>query len=338
MKSVLRIFIVFLVVSSAFCNISNNSLVQAKDYKVAMITSEGGLGDRSFNDSGNAGLERAKKELGIDFKVVEPSDVSEGETYLRQLADAGMDLIITMDLGHKDVLESIASEYPDTQFVIVNTIAEGDNISSIMFKEQEASFLVGALAALITTDKNVENTNSESKISFIGGIDSPGINIFLTGYTSGAHYINDKIEVLSSYSNSFADPAKGKEIALSQIAEGSDIVFQVAGATGEGIIQAAKEKSVFAIGVDSNQDDIAPGYVLTSVLKRVDNALYSLIESGVSGKEYQKVYELGLKEEGVQLTEMEHTKDMIPKEYLNKIEEIKEKIINGEIEVEDTRK
>lgn len=326
-----------LVLSLSLFNFSNMKMVHAQDFKVAMITSEGGLGDRSFNDSGNAGLERAKEELGIEFRVVEPSDVSEGETYLRQLADAGMNLIITLDLGHKDVLESIASEYPETQFAIVNTIAEGENISSIMFKEHEASFLAGALSALVTTDESVKNANPEPIISFIGGIDSPGINIFLTGFTSGAHYINEEIEVISSYSNSFADPAKGKEIALSQIEEGSDIIFQVAGATGEGVIQAAKEKNVFAIGVDSNQDDIAPGNVLTSVMKRVDNALFNLIESGVAGKEYESVYELGLKENGVQLTDMEHTKEMFSKEYLDKVEEIKEKIINGEIKVEDTR-
>lgn len=306
-------------------------------YKVAMITSEGGLGDQSFNDSGNEGLKKANKELKVTTKVVEPSDVSEGETYLTQLAESGMDLVITLDLGHKDALEKVAAKYPDTQFAIFNVEAEGKNISSVMFKEQEASYLAGALAALITKDTNLEQINEKNTISFIGGIDSPGINIFLTGFESGAKKIDESIQVLSGYSNSFADPAKGKELALSQINQGSDIIFQAAGATGDGIIQAAKQKNVFAIGVDSNQDGIAKGNVLTSVMKRVDNAVYTLIEQGLSG-EYQPVLELGLKEKGVELSPMEYTKDLIKPEYLEQVSDFKEQIINGNIIVEDTRK
>lgn len=310
---------------------------EVKDYKVAMITSEGGLGDQSFNDSGNEGLQKASKELGITTKVVEPSDVSEGETYLTQLAESGMDLVITLDLGHKDTLEKIAPKYPETQFAIFNVKASGKNISSVMFKEQEASFLAGALSALITKDNDLEQTNEKQIISFIGGIDSPGINIFLTGFEAGAKEIDDSIQVLSGYSNSFADPAKGKELALSQINQGSDIIFQAAGATGDGIIQAAKQKNVFAIGVDSNQDGLAKGNVLTSVMKRVDNAVFELINQGMTGS-YDELLELGLKEEGVELSPMEYTKDLINTEYLTKIEAFKKQIIDGTIVVEDTRK
>lgn len=307
------------------------------DFNVAMITSEGGLGDQSFNDSGNEGLKRASKELSVTTKVVEPSDVSEGETYLTQLAESGMDLVITLDLGHKDTLEKIAKKYPDTQFAIFNTIAEGDNISSVMFMEQEASYLAGALAALVTKDVSLEQINDQPNISFIGGIDSPGINIFLTGFESGAKKIDSNIQVLSGYSNSFADPAKGKELALSQIEQGSDVIFQAAGATGDGVIQAAKQKNIFAIGVDSNQDGIAKGNVLTSVMKRVDNAVYQLIEEGISGS-YETTLTLGLKENGVELSPMEFTKDIIKPEYLEKVEELKKQIIDGSIVVEDTRK
>lgn len=308
-----------------------------EDYSVALITSEGGLGDRSFNDSGNAGLERAAEDFGVSTRVVEPADVSEGETYLRQLADAGMDLVITMDLGHQDALEAVSPEYPDTQFVIVNTVAEGDNISSIMFKEHEASFLAGVLAAHITEDPDYDQTNEEAVVSFIGGIDSPGINIFLTGFESGVHHVNENIEVLSGYSNAFDDPAAGKELALSQIANGSDVIFQAAGATGEGVFEAIEQEDVFAVGVDSDQDGIVPGNILTSVMKRVDNSLYQLIESAIETGEYEAIYELGLAEEGVQLSPMEHTLDIIKEEYLEAVEEAKEQIINGELEVEDTR-
>lgn len=316
---------------------SNSSEKKESDFKVAMITSEGGLGDQSYNDSGNEGLKKAASELGVTTKVVEPRDVSEGESYLSQLAESGMDLVVTLDLGHKDALEKVAKKYPDTHFAIFNTVAEGDNISSVMFKEHEASYLAGALSAMVTQDKDLKQVNDQKVISFIGGIDSPGINVFLTGFTSGAQSIDPDIKVLSGYTNSFADPAKGKELALAQIGEGSDIVFQVAGATGDGIIQAAKQKEVFAIGVDSDQDGIAKGNVLTSVMKRVDNAIYKLIQEGKDAK-YESTLELGLKEEGVQLSPMTYTKDMMKKEYLDKVEELKQKIISGEITVKDTRK
>ncbi|MGX7059675.1 BMP family lipoprotein [Vagococcus humatus] len=306
-------------------------------FKVAMITSEGGLGDRSFNDSGNEGLKQAKEKLNVTTKVVEPGDVSEGETYLSQLAESGMDLVITLDLGHSDVLKKVAKKYPDTQFAIFNTAVEGSNVSSVLFKEQEGSFLAGALSALVTQDTSLEQVNDKKIISFIGGIDSPGINIFLSGFKEGASHIDPEIKVLSGYTNSFADPAKGKETALSQIGQGSDIVFQAAGATGDGVIQAAKQKNVFAIGVDSDQDGIAKGNVLTSVMKRVDNAVYGLVEDGMK-KEYQTTYELGLKEKGVELSPMTYTKDLISEDYLKQIEGLREQIISGEIKVKDIRK
>lgn len=340
--SVSKIFLtvatsVFLLGACSGNEQSKTTEKKTSEFKVAMITSEGGLGDQSYNDSGNEGLKRAASELGVVTKVVEPRDVSEGESYLTQLAESGMDLVVTLDLGHKDALEKVAKKYPNTHFAIFNTVAQGDNISSVMFKEHEASYLAGALAAMVTQDKEISLTNDEKIISFIGGIDSPGINVFLTGFTSGAQSIDPEIKVLSGYSNSFADPAKGKELALAQIAEGSDVVFQVAGATGDGIIQAAKQKEVFAIGVDSDQDGIARGFVLTSVMKRVDNAIFALIQSGKASK-YESLLELGLKEEGVQLSPMTYTKDMMKKEYLDKVEELKQKIISGEITVKDTRK
>lgn len=310
---------------------------KGKPFKVALITSEGGLGDRSFNDSGNRGMKMAKKKLGVDIKVVEPGDVSEGETYLTKLAQSGYDLVVTLDLGHKDSLTKVAKSYPKTHFAIFNTVAKGKNISSVMFKEHEASYLAGALAAMVTKDADLERTNADKTISFIGGIDSPGINIFYTGFQSGAKAIDPSINVLKGYTNSFADPAKGKELAMSQIHKGSDVVFQAAGATGDGVIQAAKQSNVYAIGVDSDQDGIAKGTVLTSVMKRVDNAVYELIKEGKTGK-YPQTLELGLKEKGVQLSKMNYTKDQLKPEYLDKIKELQEKIISGEITVKDTRK
>ncbi len=308
-----------------------------KKIKIAMITSEGGLGDRSYNDSGNEGLKKAEKELDVEIKVVEPQDVSEGEKYLTQLAQAGYNLVITLDLGHEKALKDIAPQFPDTQFAIFNTKVEGDNITSVLFQEQEGSFLAGALAALVTQEVGVNNVNSDKTIGFVGGIDSPGINKFLVGYEEGAKYIDPATKVLVGYSNSFSDPSKGKEISLSQIEQKADVIYQVAGATGEGVIDGAKTKNVFAVGVDSDQDYIAEGNVLTSMMKRVDVAVFELAKAAEKG-EYQSQIELGLKEKGVQLTEMKYTKHMIKPEDLTKINEIIEKISSGEIKVTDVTK
>ncbi len=305
--------------------------------KVAMITSDGGLGDRSYNDSGYEGLKKAEKELGAEIKVVEPQDVSEGEKYLTELAQAGFNLVITLDLGHEKVLKDVAPQFPDTQFAIFNTVVEGDNITSVLFHEQEASFIAGALAALVTQDEGTNDVNADKVLGFVGGVDSPGINKFLVGYEEGAKYIDPATKVIAGYPNSFSDPSKGKEIALSQIEQGADIIYQVAGATGEGVIDAAKTKNVFAIGVDSDQDYIAEGNVLTSVMKRVDVAVFNLTESAKTGK-YESLIELGLAESGVQLSEMKFTKDMINPDHLVKIEEIAEKINSGEIKVTDVTK
>lgn len=308
-----------------------------KKIKVAMITSDGGLGDRSYNDSGHKGLKKAEKELGVEIKVVEPNDVSEGEKYLTELAQSGYNLILTLDLGHAKVLKEVASQFPDTQFAIFNTEVEADNVTSVVFQEHEGSFLAGALAALVTQEVGVNDVNADKVIGFVGGAESPGIDKFLVGFEEGAKYIDPQTKVLKGYSNTFSDPSKGKEIALSQIGKKADIIYQVAGATGEGVIDAAKSKNVFAVGVDSDQDYIAEGNVLTSVIKQVDVAVYNLSKDAQSGK-YESKMELGLKEDGMKLSPMKYTKDMINPEDLTKIEEIKQKIIDGEIEVTDITK
>ncbi|KKK38912.1 hypothetical protein WQ57_06065 [Mesobacillus campisalis] len=340
-KRVFAVMTLILVLLLAACSSSESSggsdSSSGEKVKIAMITSEGGLGDRSYNDSGNEGLKKASDELGAEVKVVEPQDVSEGEKYLTQLAQSGFDLVITLDLGHEKVLKEIAPQYPDTQFAIFNTVVEGDNITSVLFHEHEGSFLAGALAALVTQDESVNNLNGEKVISFVGGVDSPGINKFLVGYEEGAKHIDPETKVIVGYSNSFSDPSKGKEITLSQIEQKADVIYQVAGATGEGVIDGAKTKDVFAIGVDSDQDYIAEGNVLTSVMKRVDVAVFELSKAAQGGS-YESIIELGLKENGVQLSEMKFTKDMINPDHIAKVEEIKEQIINGEIEVTDVTK
>ncbi len=316
---------------------AEEALPQRPDLKVALIIAQGGLGDRSYNDSGFAGLTKAAQDFGVQVQTIEsPDPVGEGEKLLRTAAQAGFDLVITLEYTHFEPLARVAPEFPDTMFAILNIAVEGDNVVSVIFKEHEGSFLAGALAAMVTKDTNIPGINPEKIIGVIGGTQSPGIDKFLVGYEEGAHYIDPEIQVLRSYSNSFGDPAKGKELALAMFEQGADIVYQVAGGTGEGVIEAAKETGHYAIGVDSDQDYIAPGHVLTSMLKRVDVAVYGLIEQLVRGElKGGTVVTYGLKEGGVGLSEMKYTRHLIPKEYIDKVKELQEKIISGEIKVTD---
>lgn len=340
-KVIAALLVVFMLAFTAGCGNSNSDKKagddgKTKKYKVAMICSMGGLGDRSYNDSGYAGLKKAEKELGIEIKVVEPKDVSEGEKYLTELATAGYDLVMTLEYGHADILNNVAPRFPETRFAIFNIAVNQPNVTSVIFKEHEGSYLAGALAAMVSKDTKVQGMNDKKVLGFVGGIDSPGINKFLKGYEQGAQSIDKDIKVLAGYTNSFGDPGKGKELTLSQIEQGADVIYQVAGGTGEGVINAAKEKGVFAVGVDSDQDYIAQGSVLTSMMKRVDVAVFDLCKSLKDGKIGEvSTLNLGLKEGGVQLSEMKYTKDKIPAEYLQKLEEIKKDIIDGKITVTD---
>jgi len=314
--------------------------VEEETFRVAMITAQGGLGDRSYNDSGYLGLTRAEEELGIEVQVIESQDpVAEGEQLLRTAAENGFDLVITLEYTHFDPLARVAPDYPDTIFAIVGIVVEGDNVVSVLFKEHEASFLAGALAALVTTMEGNDQVNPEAVIGAIGGTQSPGIDKFIVGYAEGAEYINPDVEVLTAYANGFGDPANGQELALAMYDQGADIIFQIAGGTGEGVFQAAEDTNHYAIGVDADQDYIKPGFILTSMIKRVDTAVYDLCSRLVAGTlEPGGIVEYGLAEEGVGLSPMEYTIDDIPAEFLDTIAELQQMIIDGEIEVTDVTK
>ena len=306
---------------------------------VALIIAQGGLGDRSYNDLAFAGLTKAAQDFGIDVVPIESSDpVGEGEQLLRNAAEAGFDLVITLEFSHFDPLARVAPDYPDTTFAIVNIVVEGDNVVSIMFDEHTGSYLAGMLAGLVTTDSDIEQTNDEAVLGAIGGVQSSGIDVFLYGYLQGACAVNEDIEVLLAYSNGFGDPATGRELTVAMNEEGADVVFQVAGGTGEGVIDAAKDGNFFAVGVDSDQDYLAPGNVLTSMLKRVDVAVYDVISQAVDGTlEGGSVQQYGLEEEGVGISEMTYTRHIVPKAYVDQVNEARDAIIAGDLDVIDIR-
>ena len=296
-----------------------------KPLKVGIVLSIGGLGDKSFNDSAYRGLENAKKDLGIEFKHVEPASPSEDEGYLREYAEAGYDLVIATGFLMKDATEKVAKDFPDVKFALIDEVSTLPNVSSLVFAEDQGSFLVGALAAMMS---------KTGSVGFVGGMEIPLIQKFQKGYEMGAKYVNPNIKLGSLYtsgSNPFNDPVRGKENALSLIKQGADVIYHAAGGTGIGVIEAAKEAKVFAIGVDSNQDGIAQGTVLTSMMKYVDVAVYNAVKAVKEGTFKGGEQRFGVKEGGVGTTEFEFTKDVIGADNLAKLEAIKKDIIDGKI-------
>lgn len=302
---------------------------------VAMIVAQGGLGDHSYNDLANEGLQAAADETGVKVQPVEAEDiVVEGEQVVSRAVDAGFGLIIDLEFSHNEFLPQIAADNPDTNFAFLNLSLEGDNIMSIVFQEQEGSYLAGALAARMTTVEGNDKINPDKVIGVIGGAQSPGIDKFIVGFIQGAHDIDPDVQVLVSYTNDFGDPAVGKDSAIAMYDQGADIVYQVAGGAGLGVIQAAQESNHYAIGVDTNQDDLAPGFVLTSMIKRTDLAVQTAVTSYVDGDfPGGQTLLLGLAEDGVGLSDFANTKDDIPADVLTELDDLEQKIIDGDIQV-----
>ena len=305
---------------------------------VALIIAQGGLGDQSYNDLADKGFKAALEETKLKGKEVESKDVvAQGDNILRRASDGGFGLIIDLEYSHGDAMETVAKDYPNVDYAILNRVVPGSNVAGVLFKENEGSYLAGALAAMVSSDTKIKGITDKPVIGVIGGIKAIGIDKFIVGYIQGAHDINPKVEVKVAYANSFGDPAIGHQIAKSMFDQGASIVYQVAGGTGIGVIQAAKESGHYAIGVDTDQDGMAPGNVLTSMIKRTDLGVAATVKQYKDGKfAGGKAVTLGLAEDGVGLSEMKHTKNLIPADYLSKVEDLKKKIVSGEIKVWDT--
>jgi len=306
-----------------------------KTYQVALLTAQGGLGDQSYNDLAYAGFQQAQKDFPIVGRVIQSADVvSQGQALLQQAGQAKFDLVIDLEFSTADALTAVAKTFPDTQWMIVNLPSSGSNITGYLFNEQDGSYLAGALAAMVTTDTSIPGVNSDKVIGQIGGAKSTGIDKFLVGYIQGARDTDPSVRVLSDYANSFGDPAKGKQLTDAMYGQGADIVYQVAGGTGTGVIQAAAAASHYAIGVDTDQDSLAPGHVLTSMIKRTDFAVYDSIDRLVCGTlKGGETVTLGLKEGAVGLSPMKFTKDVIPQADLDKVAQLRQQIIDGSIKV-----
>jgi len=297
---------------------------------VGIVFDAGGKDDKSFNSMAWEGASRAKDDFGIDLMDVEPGDQSSLEPAIRALAECGTDLIIGVGFIATPYIESVAPEFPESKFCIVEGEVKGDNVSCLFFQEHEGAFLVGMIAAMKT---------QTDIIGFVGGMDIPLIHRFVMGYRAGAEYVNPDVTVLVNYAGitpaAWSDPTKGKELAMSQYDRGADIVYAAAGATGLGVFDAAAETGNFVIGNDANQNWIKPGNVLTSMLKRVDVAVYETIRSVVENKFQGGIYWYSLSNKGVGYAVDGYNQDLLSQKIIDKVEQAKNSILSGELEVPD---
>lgn len=336
-KYINTLFLMLLILLSISCgnndskNNNENSNLNKSSKKIALVYSTAGKGDKSFNDSAYEGILKAAEDFNIEYSEYEPNDpTAEAKDAIASFAETyEYDLIITIGFALKDSLEAVALEYPDQKFAMIDEIVELPNVSSIVFKEEEGSFLVGALAAMMS---------ETGTIGYLGGAESPTIQRFQAGYEQGAKYINSDINIVSVYiggTNAFNDPTNGKAKTEAMIKQGADVIYHAAAGSGFGMFQAVKENGIYGIGVDSNQDDIIEGKVLTSMMKYVNNAVYQLVENVVNDNFIPGVSILGVAENGVGTTDFEFTREIIGEDKINKIEEIKQEIINGNITISD---
>lgn len=302
----------------------------ANKVRVGIVFDIGGKDDRSFNSAANQGVLRAKKELPIVLRDAEPGDATSLEPAMRAFAQYGYNLIIGVGFAQAPIIEQVAKDYPNTHFAIVDGVCDSPNVASLLFKEHQGSFLVGMIAA---------ETSKTNTIGFVGGMDIPLIRKFLKGYEEGAKYVNPNIRVIPNFIGitdaAWNNPSQGKELATAQIQQGADVLFQAAGNSGLGVFDAAEAAKKFAIGVDSNQNFVKPGTILTSMLKRIDNAVFAAVKDEVEGNFKGGIHVYGLENEGIGYAMDEYNKGLIAASTIEKVEQAKKKIIAGEIKVTD---
>ncbi len=307
-----------------------SSAALAADVKPAVLYDLGGKFDKSFNEGVFHGAEKFTKDSGVEFRDFEIQNDAQREQALRKFAKDGFSPIMTVGFAWETALKAVADEFPNTKFGIIDDVVAKPNVQSVVFREQESSFLVGLLAA---------KTSKTGKVGFVGGMDIPLISKFECGYAQGVKYGAPGDEVFANMTGTtpaaWNDPVKGGELAKSQIDRGADVVYAAAGATGQGVLKAAADAGKLAIGVDSNQDYMFPGKILTSALKRVDVATYKSFMDAKNDSWTAGVQALGLKEGGVDYSYDEYNSSLIPADVKAAIDAAKADIISGKIQVHD---
>lgn len=335
----------FLAVFATGCGSMMEAKREGCTTRVGIVFDIGGKNDRSFNAAAWEGVKRAENELNICLFDVEPGNPTSIEPAMRAFAEKDFDLVVGVGFAQGPIMQKVAMDYPNIKFAIVDgVIFEADgttpkaNVASLIFREHEGSFLVGVIAA--------EKTRTGT-LGFLGGMDIPLIHKFQTGYEEGALSVDPNIKFVSNFvgvtDQAWNNPGRGKELALSQIERGADVIFTAAGNSGLGAFDAVEQFGInadgqanrFVIGVDSNQNGVKPGFVLTSMVKRVDNAVYDVVQEVLEGRFRGGFHVFGLEEDGVAYSVDEFNRDLIPEEVIQKAEAAKQKIISGETKVTD---
>ena len=302
------------------------------DARPAVIFDLGGKYDKSFNEASYVGAERFREETGISYREFELQSDAQREQSLRRFAQQGQNPIVVTGFSWGQAVKAVAPEYPDTKFVLVDSVVDLPNVRSVTFKEHEGSYLTGLLAAM---------ASKSNKIGFVGGMDIPMIRAFACGYRQGAKSADSDITVFENMAGTtgaaWRDPVKGGELAKSQIGRGADVIYHAAGGTGIGVLQAAADAGVLGIGVDKNQNGLHPGKVLTSMLKRVDVAVYQAMMDVHNGTFSSGIQSLGLAENGVDVAIDENNEALISDELAGALDAAKKSIISGAISVHDYR-
>ncbi|WP_337268158.1 BMP family lipoprotein [Oryzifoliimicrobium ureilyticus] len=302
----------------------------AADLKPALVYGTGGKFDKSFNEAAYNGAEKFKKETGIAYRDFEPTGDTQGEQAIRNFASRGFNPVVAVSFAWTSAMEKVAQEFPNTKFVIVDSVVDKPNVRSVVYKEEEGSYLVGVLAGL---------ASKSGKIGFVGGMDIPLIRKFECGYEQGARSVKSNIEVFQNMTGTtgaaWNDPVRGGELTKNQIDQGADVIYAAAGATGLGVLQTAADNKKLSIGVDSNQNHLHPGSVLTSMVKRVDLAVYNAFSDVKNDKFTGGTQVLGVKDDGVMAAIDDNNKSLITPEMQSAVEKAKADIIDGKVKVHD---
>ncbi len=323
MKSLLR-------AASVAALIFGIQTANAGDFSPAVVFDMGGKFDKSFNQGVYNGVEKFKAETGIKYREFEVTNETQREQAIRKMAQRGSDPVLGIGFAQAAAIDKVSQEFPDTKFALIDMVVDQPNVQSVVFKEHEGSFLVGMLAAM---------KSASGKVGFIGGMDIPLIRRFACGYEQGAKYAMASVDVLQNMTgttpSAWNDPGKGSELTRAQFDQGVDVVFAAAGGTGVGVLQTAADEGKYSIGVDSNQNHMHPGSVLTSMLKRVDIAAYNVFKTAKEGTFKPGFSVFGLAEGGVGWALDEHNKDLITAKMKTAVDKAEADIISGKITVHD---
>ncbi len=337
LTSVVVLCLLALLIVSPACTTQSRERDDKSKIHVGIVFDIGGKDDRSFNAAAWEGVQRAEKDFNIVLRDVEPGNPTSIEPAMRAFAERGYNLVIGVGFAQSPIMERVAKDFPHVNFAIIDGVINLPNVASLVFMEHQGSYLVGVIAA---------RASRTGVLGFIGGMDIPLIHRFAVGYTEGARSVNPNIQVIQNYvgvtDSAWNNPGKGKELALAQIGKGADVIFTAAGNSGLGAFDAVEQYGKrdgraerFVIGVDSNQNGVKPGFVLTSMVKRVDNVVYQLIREMVGGNFKGGFHVFGLQEEGVGYSLDDFNRELISPETIKEAEAAKQKIINGEIKVTD---